>query len=220
MNKLLNISKKCCMFILKPFQMKVNLKYILFIQEPTLTSYKIHFVLLEIVLVLVTTEPPDNEEDSRFLLQYLLRRVATHDQEIKDNVFISINPIIHNNQENNYKNPDFDTDLSIVVSRSHQVLHLLMNDKNSMNFLWPQILNYIMIPAYCPGLSIILKNLNSFLTKNSENTEIHQQYLASISNNIFLFLNHPYRKETKIIQPLFQIDITLFCAMYFQKSWI
>jgi len=77
--------------------MKVNLKYILFIQEPTLTSYKIHFVLLEIVLVLVTTEPPDNEEDSRFLLQYLLRRVATHDQEIKDNVFISINPIIHNN---------------------------------------------------------------------------------------------------------------------------
>lgn len=43
-------------------------------------------MLLEIVLVLVTTEPPEGEEDSRFLLQYLLRTAATHEQEIKDSV--------------------------------------------------------------------------------------------------------------------------------------
>lgn len=36
-----------------------------------------------------------------------------------------------------------------------------------------------MIPAYSPGLAVILKNLNSLLSKNSENSHLIAKYSAT-----------------------------------------
>lgn len=84
----------------------------------------------------------------------------------------------------------FETTLDIVATRSYQVLHLITNHKKGLDFIWPHVLNFVMIPAYSPGLPVILKNLNSLLTKNCENALLAERYSTTKTkpNSHSLFL--------------------------------
>ncbi len=49
-------------------------------------DYEVRFAIIEIILALVTNNQLFREEDQQFFLQYLLKQVATHPQEIAESV--------------------------------------------------------------------------------------------------------------------------------------
>jgi hypothetical protein len=89
----------------------------------------------------------------------------------------------------NAKSEGYETTLEIVVQRSHQIFHSIANEKASITFIWPQILGYVMLPTYSPGLATILKTTCTFLSKNPDELDnFTRAYQSSSKKKILIFI--------------------------------